>query len=97
MASRRGSRQLRPDFAGTRFTQDPFADIGQEAYAILEQLEESRREVFVLAELEEYTAPEIAQILGIGLNTVYSRLRTARKEFDEAVARRRAREGGSWK
>ena len=32
------------------------------------------------------TAPEIAQVLGIPLNTVYSRLRVARVELEEALA-----------
>ncbi len=64
-------------------------------HALLEQLDEDKRAVFVLAELEQLTAPEIAEALGgIKLNTVYSRLRVARKQFDEALARHRAREAG---
>tara|TARA_R110002073_G_scaffold320759_7_gene496517 strand:- start:1679 stop:2407 length:729 start_codon:yes stop_codon:yes gene_type:complete len=55
--------------------------------AILASLDESRREVFVLAEMEQMTAPEIAEALSINLNTTYSRLRTARAEFESAVAR----------
>lgn len=55
--------------------------------ALLEQLEEEQRTVFVLAELEELTAPQIADITGVGVNTVYSRLRLARARFDAAVAR----------
>jgi RNA polymerase sigma-70 factor (ECF subfamily) len=51
-----------------------------------------QREVFVLAELEGFTAPEIAETLGIKLNTVYSRLRAARERFWTALARRRDRE-----
>jgi RNA polymerase sigma-70 factor, ECF subfamily len=47
--------------------------------------------VFVMAELDGYTAPEIAGALELPLNTVYSRLRTARQEFTTAV-RRLARE-----
>lgn len=47
----------------------------------LERLGESRRAVFVMAELEQMTAPEIAQALSMNLNTVYSRLRSARIEF----------------
>ncbi len=54
---------------------------------ILENLDESRREVFVLAEMEQMTAPEIAEALSLNLNTTYSRLRTARAEFEKAVAR----------
>jgi RNA polymerase sigma-70 factor (ECF subfamily) len=39
------------------------------------------------------TAPEIAEALGVKLNTVYGRLRQARREFDEGAARMRARDG----
>jgi len=44
-----------------------------------------------LAELEQLTAPEIAQTLEVPLNTVYSRLRRARLEFEQALARHKAR------
>ena len=59
---------------------------------LLEALDDDKRAVFVLAELEEMPAPEIAAALGIPLNTVYSRLRLARQEFAIAGARHRARE-----
>jgi RNA polymerase sigma-70 factor (ECF subfamily) len=59
-------------------------------YAVLDELNGERREVFVLAELEQLTAPEIAHALGVNLNTVYWRLRTARREFEKALARHRA-------
>ena len=58
----------------------------------MRQLNEDQRDVFVLAELEELSAPEIATVLGAPLNTVYSRLRLARAEFAKAVARHRARD-----
>ncbi|MCA9704712.1 MAG: sigma-70 family RNA polymerase sigma factor [Myxococcales bacterium] len=51
-----------------------------------------QREVFVLMELESMSAPEVAQALGLKLNTVYSRLRAARERFKRAVARHQARE-----
>jgi RNA polymerase sigma-70 factor (ECF subfamily) len=60
--------------------------------ALLDTLEDDQREVFVLAELEQLTAPEIAEALGLKLNTVYSRLRLARAAFAEAAARHRARD-----
>ncbi len=46
-----------------------------------------RRAVLVLHEIEEMTAPEIAETLSIPLNTVYSRLRVARAELETALAR----------
>jgi RNA polymerase sigma-70 factor (ECF subfamily) len=61
-------------------------------YQILEQIDEAKRAILILAELEQMTAPEIADAVGIPLNTVYSRLRLARQAFDEALARHRARE-----
>lgn len=61
-------------------------------YAILHQLDDDRREVFVLVELEQLSAPEAASALGMNLNTVYSRLRLARAEFDAAVRRHLARD-----
>jgi RNA polymerase sigma-70 factor (ECF subfamily) len=64
-------------------------------WALLEELDPPKREVFMLAELEELTVPEIARILEIPLNTAYSRLRVAREAFNEGLARRAARsEGG---
>ena len=52
----------------------------------LEKLDPLKREVFVLAEVEQLTAPEIATITGEPLNTVYSRLRAARSAFEHEVA-----------
>lgn len=53
----------------------------------LATLSEEQRAVFVLTELEELTAREVAEILEIPLGTVASRLRTARQTFDAAVRR----------
>jgi len=64
------------------------ADILRE---ILASLDENRRHVFVLAELEQLTAPEISAALGVPLNTVYSRLRLARRDFEAALARHPSR------
>jgi RNA polymerase sigma-70 factor, ECF subfamily len=61
-------------------------------YELLDALDSDRRAVFVMAELEELSAPEIAEITGTPLNTVYSRLRGARNDFDAALRRRRARD-----
>jgi RNA polymerase sigma-70 factor (ECF subfamily) len=62
--------------------------------AFLETLDADKRAVFVLAELEGLSAPEIAQALGVKLNTVYSRLRGARLRFERTVARAEARANG---
>jgi RNA polymerase sigma-70 factor, ECF subfamily len=61
--------------------------------AILGELDDDRRAVFILAELEQMSAPEIADAVGAPVNTVYTRLRAARRAFNEAVARYEARDG----
>jgi RNA polymerase sigma-70 factor, ECF subfamily len=60
-------------------------------FSLLEELDESKREVFLMVELDDLTVPEIAEILEMPLNTVYSRLRAARQAFEEALARHAAR------
>lgn len=54
---------------------------------LLLALDEEKREVFILAELEQMTLAEIADALGANPNTVASRLRAARRRFDEALDR----------
>jgi RNA polymerase sigma-70 factor (ECF subfamily) len=61
-------------------------------WRLLGGLDVRKREVLVLAELEQMTVPEIAEAVGIPLNTAYSRLRAARQEFNEALLRSRAGE-----
>ena len=56
-------------------------------WSLVSKLDEQKRETFVLAELEEMTAPEIALVTNAPLNTVYSRLRSAREELEEALQR----------
>jgi RNA polymerase sigma-70 factor (ECF subfamily) len=58
----------------------------------LDRLDMDRRAVFVLHELDELPAPEIARVLEIPLNTVYSRLRLARADVTEALRRSYGRE-----
>jgi RNA polymerase sigma-70 factor, ECF subfamily len=52
---------------------------------LLQGLEERQREVFVLAELEGFTVPEIAAATQSNVNTVYTRLRSARLRFEALV------------
>ena len=73
------------------------AEAGRLVHRLLEQLGEEKAVVFVMAELEGMTVPEIADLTGANVNTVYSRLRTARKEFDQALARLRAAEPGAFR
>jgi RNA polymerase sigma-70 factor, ECF subfamily len=69
------------------------AEAARLVQAILDRLDDDQREVFVLAELEELSIPEIARALDVKVNTVYSRLRLARAAFAEGAARERARDG----
>jgi RNA polymerase sigma-70 factor, ECF subfamily len=60
---------------------------------LLDSLDDDKRAVFIQAELEQMTAQEIAEAMGTNVKTVYSRLRAARREFEEAIARLHARDG----
>ena len=53
----------------------------------LDGLDEGRRMVFALIDIEGMPAPEVAQALGLNLNTVYSRLRLARQQFEAYIRR----------
>lgn len=62
----------------------------------LATIDVSRRAVLVLHEIEQMTAPEIARTLEVPLNTVYSRLRVARVELEQELARlARTGDGGA--
>lgn len=65
--------------------------------AILQEMELDLRVVLVLYELEELTSPEIAELIGVPLGTVASRLRRARQDFEARIARLEAsrRTGGT--
>ncbi|HET7540074.1 MAG TPA: sigma-70 family RNA polymerase sigma factor [Polyangiaceae bacterium] len=62
--------------------------------SLLAELDEPKREIFALVEIEEMTVPEVADALAIPVNTAYSRLRAARLAFEAAVARHDARGKG---
>jgi RNA polymerase sigma-70 factor (ECF subfamily) len=71
-------------------TTDTFADAARaEATAtvvsILAGMDDDKRIVFALVELEQMTVPEVAKLLDVNLNTTYSRLRLARAAFETAV------------
>lgn len=61
----------------------------------LHTLDADKREVFVLAEIEEWTVPAIAKVVGVPLNTAYTRLRAARLEFERFIASRRSHDDRS--
>jgi len=103
---RRTVRRKSPHLHGEAVDADTVADEGNDPHEeaarqegvrrlhhLLDELDDDRRAVFVMAELEQMTVPEIAEALGANVNTVYARLRTARQEFDAAAQRERARDG----
>lgn len=53
-----------------------------QAQRLLDTMSVEQREVFLLFEIEQLTAPEIAEACAIPLNTVYSRLRVARAHMN---------------
>jgi len=55
----------------------------------LEVLSDEQRHVFLLVDLEEHAVTEAAEILGVPLNTAYTRLRRARLALRDEVVRLR--------
>jgi len=53
----------------------------------LDRLDDDKREVFVLSQVEQRSGPEIAEITGSPVNTVYSRIRAAKLAFQAEITR----------
>jgi RNA polymerase sigma-70 factor (ECF subfamily) len=64
------------------------------AYQILDKINPKKREAFVLAEFEGLSCEEIGRIVGAPTETVWSRLHYARKEFEQRLKARQAKEKG---
>jgi RNA polymerase sigma-70 factor (ECF subfamily) len=102
----RVARARRRDFAREQRRREQYRHVREDAHArpharadaartlrdLLQTLDEDKRAVFIMAELEQMTAPEIASVLRIKTATVYSRLRLARAELERQVKRHNARE-----
>jgi RNA polymerase sigma-70 factor (ECF subfamily) len=90
-----GTAGLEPEFQHPEcVTPQQGAEQSEQAkllWQLLNEIDTAKREVFVLAELEEMTAPEIAAAIDVPLNTVYSRLRAARQELEKGLRRHEAR------
>jgi RNA polymerase sigma-70 factor (ECF subfamily) len=69
------------DLGQSPFDQTARAQAERVLEGFLGELDRDRRSVFMMAELEEMTAPEISQELRMNLSTVYTRLRAARQLF----------------
>jgi RNA polymerase sigma-70 factor (ECF subfamily) len=91
---RKGIGRTEPLAAEPTGTADTFAAVSRAQAAaivssILDTMDEDKRIVFALVELEQLSVPEVAAVLDIKLNTAYSRLRLARKAFETALTARR--------
>lgn len=60
------------------------------ALAILESLDDEKRAVFVLYEVEQLTMAEVAEVVGCPVQTAYARLYAARREVEATLKRARA-------
>jgi RNA polymerase sigma-70 factor, ECF subfamily len=89
-AARAYDEPLDDDPAGAADTFAAFsrAQAAATVMAILDTMDEDKRIVFALVELEQLSVPEVARMLEINLNTAYSRLRLARHAFELAVRAR---------
>ena len=96
---RAGTQRTEPRVDEPSGGADTFAELSRAeaaaaVVAILQQLDDDKRLVFALVELEQLPVPEVARMLGLKLNTAYSRLRLARAAFEAAAQAARARGGG---
>jgi RNA polymerase sigma-70 factor (ECF subfamily) len=60
--------------------------------AILEQFDDDHRTLFVLVEIEQLSVKEAAELVGANPSTCYKRLEVARRMFESASERLRARD-----
>jgi RNA polymerase sigma-70 factor, ECF subfamily len=67
----------------------------EQIQTVLDGMDDDKRAVFVLAELERMPGQEIAAALGIPRNTVYSRVRLARAAFEDGF--RRVKSKDAWR
>jgi RNA polymerase sigma-70 factor (ECF subfamily) len=58
---------------------------------LLAQMTELQREVFMLCDVEQLSAVEVAEVLEVNENTLRTRLRAARQVFNTGVTRYRAK------
>jgi RNA polymerase sigma-70 factor (ECF subfamily) len=67
------------------FDQIAKAEAARVLHAFLDSIDEDKRTAFIMMELEQMSAPEIAAALDVNLNTVYARVRAARQAFGRAI------------
>jgi RNA polymerase sigma-70 factor (ECF subfamily) len=62
---------------------------------LLDGLDDAQRLIYVLVELEELSAVEVAASIGVNLNTVYGRLRAARAKLRQLAGTSESPGGGA--
>jgi RNA polymerase sigma-70 factor (ECF subfamily) len=55
-------------------------------HRVLERVDDERRALLIMVDLEQTSVAEAAEALEINLNTAYSRLRAARRAFETALS-----------
>lgn len=63
------------------------AEAGRLVQQVLNGMNEEKASLFILVEIEGLTAVEVAQGLGLNVQTIYSRLASARREFERGLLR----------
>lgn len=76
----------------TPATEDLVIDAVHTLETLLQRLTPDHRTVLMMVDGEELAPADVAEALGVSLNTVYSRLSRARVQFQRALARLRAAE-----
>jgi RNA polymerase sigma-70 factor (ECF subfamily) len=61
--------------------------------ALLDTLDPDHRMVVVMFEIEDQSCAQIAELIGVPVGTVHSRLHTARRKLAQAAERRRLQQG----
>ena len=90
---RKGARHV-PLEGDAAASQDPtpteFAEQAERKHLVervLSELDEQKRTLLILSELEQWTLREIAELFGSNINTIHSRVRAAKRAFEEAYTR----------
>ena len=87
-ADTRAKQREAPSEAETVAPTDPLVAQRNLLWRALAALDDAKRTIVILHDLEGYTGAEIAEQLEIPINTVHSRLRLARAELAAEVERR---------
>jgi RNA polymerase sigma-70 factor, ECF subfamily len=99
VAKRRGGGDLpvEPDSLASRADLEGRALLEERAAVIdaaLCAMDEDKRTMFMMTELEGMSVPEAAAVVGVNVNTAYTRVRSARALVQRAIDRHVAREEG---